>query len=290
MAKIPSFNQPQLKQLGEVLAGALELHGGRGVLLRKVADGWAVSTTAETNELSLPRRTVALTGKPEALPLDDQPPPPEPPEEPLPPLVVKPLTLEAREVRYKSLPPLAPDTQQDAVVDHLAAHNVFPGYEFGSGPFRVYPALGWSVDDYEGFIVGSDGTLDRSQTYLFAWLENSIWILERPPAATGIRYGYVLGVVESKPEKARVQFIKSRIEIFGNVERELWSDDGESLIVSVPPQFLATDYNKLKATSLVSTTPILRFDKQGGKWRGTLEPRWAYKDRPPLGRLVRCST
>lgn len=108
--------------------------------------------------------------------------------------------------------------------------------------------------------------------------------------AAGIRYGYVLGVVESKPEKVRVQFIKSRIEIFGNVERELWSDDGESLIVSVPPQFLATDYNKLKATSLVSTTPILRFDKQGGKWRGTLEPRWAYKDRPPLGRLVRCST
>lgn len=288
MAKIPTFNHPQLKQLAEAVAETMELHGGRGVLVRKVPNGWQLETAADASELSLPRRTVALVGKPETLPLEEQQVGAEEP------LVVKPLALFAREVRYKSLPPLAPDTQQDGVVDHLAAHKVFPGYEFAGGEFRVYPAIGWSVTDYEGFIVGPDDTLDRTQAYFFAYLEDNIWVLEHPAIESGgLRYAYVRATVDTKPEQVLVQFIESATAEYPGendttVTREEWSNSGEPRVAHVPAQFLATDFEKLKRTSLSNKTPIVECKKMAGKWRINLRPRWAYSEPPPLASIVRC--
>lgn len=262
MSTIPDFEHPQLKQLAEALAGALALHGGRGLLVQRVADGWQVSAATDANELSLPRRTVAIVGKPEALPLEEQPSPPEPPEEPPPPLVVKPLALNAREVRYKSLPPLAPDTQQDAVVDHLAARNVLPGYEFGSGEFRVYPAIGWTVDDYEGLIVGSDDTLDRSQTYLFAWLENNIWILERPPGGQWTPV-VVRGIRADGDRHVTVQNVtETATDPWDGLMRPI----GEAYKIALACHQPARDFRAYitRQTTLTAETPILYVVAVGG--------------------------
>ncbi len=107
--------------------------------------------------------------------------------------------------------------------------------------------------------------------------------------AIGIRYGYVRDAsLASKPYKVLVQFVTSATTTSGETEIETWSNDGEPLVAGVPPRFLATDFLKIVRTVLTQTTPIVRLDKEGGKWRLTLEPRWSYKDRPPTGRIVRC--
>lgn len=112
-----------------------------------------------------------------------------------------------------------------------------------------------------------------------------------PPAATGIRYGYVRDTaVALKPYKVLVQFLKSVVTTSGETEIETWSNDGEPIVVSVPSGFLATDFAKIKSSVLRSTTPRVRLDKEGGKWRISLEERWAIKDRPPTATLVRCPT
>ncbi len=112
-----------------------------------------------------------------------------------------------------------------------------------------------------------------------------------PPVATGIRYGYVRDAsLASKPYNVLVQFVKDVVTVDGESTLVDWVNDGDPLVVSVPPRFLATDFLKLVRTNAGEATPFLRLDKEGGKWRITLEPRWSYKDRPPTGRIVRCST
>lgn len=256
MAKIPTFHQHQLKQLAAALAESLQLYGDRGMLVRKVDDGWQVSAAAEPDELLPSRRTVALVSKPDPVPLAEQPPPPEDS------LVLKPFALIAREVQYKSVPPVAPDSQQDAVVDYLSREHVFPGYEFASEEFRVYPAIGWTVDDYEGFIVGPDDTLDRSQTYLFAWLENNIWILERPPGGQWTPV-VVRGIRVDGDDHVTVQNVtETATDPWDGLMRPI----GEAYKIALACHQPARDFRAYitRQTTLTAETPILYVVAVGG--------------------------
>ncbi len=110
-----------------------------------------------------------------------------------------------------------------------------------------------------------------------------------PPAVGGIRYGYVRDAsLASKPYNVLVQFVKDVVTVDGESTLVDWVNDGDPLVVSVPPRFLATEFLKLVRTNSGVRTPFVRLDKEGGKWRISLEPRWAIKDRPATSELVRC--
>lgn len=102
------------------------------------------------------------------------------------------------------------------------------------------------------------------------------------------RYAYIVDTVANKLMKVEVQFIKSRIDTSLEDEREIWSDDGDSQIVSVPANFFAADFEPLIRDRFINTTPIVRVEQIGGKWRIALQERWAIKERPPTAQLVRC--
>ncbi len=255
MPLIPTFTHPKLRQFAEAVAQSLQLYGGPNTLIRKVADGWYVSEAPEASALSLSRRTVALVGVPEAIPLEEQPEPPEPPAV-AEPLVLQPLALTAREVRYKSFPPLVPETQQDAVVDHLTGSNIVPGYEFASGEFRVYPAIGWSVDEYEPFVLQADAALDRKATYLYGYLENSIWILDRPPIG-GVTLVVVRDIRDDGDHHVKVQKVRLTP---GDVWDGLMRPMNEAAFdVPIFPHYKARDFRPFvtRQGTFTRETPIL---------------------------------
>lgn len=110
-----------------------------------------------------------------------------------------------------------------------------------------------------------------------------------PPAATGIRYGYVRDAsLASKPYNVLVQFVKDVVTVDGESTLVDWVNDGDPLVVSVPPRFLATDFLKIVRTNPGVNSPFVRLDKEGGKWRISLQERWKVKERPPTGAIVRC--
>ena len=260
MAKTPQFEHPKLRQLAKLLGEVATFYGGPGLHVRKGANGWQFSQVPDVESFRENRRTVAIVRIPEAVEYPDQPPPPPESE----PLAVKPLAVLAREVQYKSLPPLAPDTQQTIVEGRLAERNILPGYEFASAEFRAYPAIGCSVDDYEEFVVKEGAALDRSQMYLYAHLDDrNIWILDRPASAASIDWVVVRNVRADTDQHVQVQDVKlSDTDPWDGLMQPV----GEAYDVPVHPHYVARDFKALvsKEATLQRWTPILQLVRSGG--------------------------
>lgn len=251
MAKIPEFNHPKLQGLAKLFRQLEQFSGSAGIVARQTAKGWDFSLVPDMRSLRLERRTVAVVGVPEDAPYPDQPPAPEPT------IAVKPFGVYVREVQYKSLPPLAPGTQQAAVEGRLAERNILAGYEFASERFKAYPAIGFAVSDYEEFIVGEDESLDRGQTYLYAYLDDrNIWILDQPPSSASVDLVVVRNVRNDLDHFVLVQDVRLS-------DTDPWDGllqpEGEAYNVNVWPHYIARDFKAFvtRQTTLTRETAVL---------------------------------